>query len=281
MLPAVRGTIFDRDMAPLAENVLHYSFGVHPKKVDDPETLVRTFTEATGKSEQGYRSALAKNSPFVYLERNMRSDLARNLVRLEDEGLIVHRHGYRFYPHHAIAAQILGFTNADNTGLEGVEKEYDDVLGGRDGWIILQTDGKGRTRRNESYPRQKPVDGSDIVLTIDLEYQAILQDELSRRMTATGARGAQGIIMEPVTGKILAMASLPGFDPNEYVSSPRETYRNRVITDQFEPGSTLKLSLPPRHLPWVPSHWIRNSTVKTGASIFGGPLSATGPILDC
>ncbi|MFQ6675428.1 MAG: penicillin-binding protein [Fidelibacterota bacterium] len=241
VLPAVRGTIFDRNMAPLAENVLHYSFGVHPDKVKDPEVLIRKFADATGKSEETFRRAFSHEGPFVYLERNLRSDRAQNLLPLEDEGLIVHRHGYRFYPHRAMASQVLGFTSTDNIGLEGVEKEFDAVLRGRDGWIILQTDGKGRTRRNEGYPRQEPVDGSDVVLTIDLEYQAILQDELSRRMTATGSRAAQGIIMEPSTGKILAMASLPDFDPNDYLSWPRENYRNRIITDQFEPGSTLKL----------------------------------------
>lgn len=241
VLPAVRGTIFDRDLAPLAENVLHYSFGVHPLKVKNREFLVRKFAEVTGKGEDGYRSALSSNRPFVYLERNLKSDLAGELPQLEEEGVIVHRHGYRYYPHHSVGSQILGFTNSDNSGLEGVEKEFDDVLRGRDGWIILQTDGKGRTRRNEGYPRQEPLDGSDIILTIDLEYQAILQDELSRRMADTEARGAQGIIMEPFTGKILAMASLPGFDANEYSRWPRENYRNRVITDQFEPGSTLKL----------------------------------------
>ena len=86
-----------------------------------------------------------------------------------------------------------------------------------------------------------PVDGSNIQLTIDLEYQSILQEELARRINETKAKGAMGILMDPQTGAVLAMASLPDYDPNNPSSSPLENQKNKVITDQFEPGSTYKI----------------------------------------
>ncbi|MFQ6674143.1 MAG: peptidoglycan D,D-transpeptidase FtsI family protein, partial [Fidelibacterota bacterium] len=240
-LPAVRGTIYDRNHLPLAENVVHYSFAVHPGKVENKEAIISALAQVTHRSREYYEEKLRSGGKFVYLERNLRNDICRPLLNLEDEGLIIHRHGYRFYPHHNIASQIVGFTNTDNLGLEGIEKEFDGRLKGRDGWIILQTDGKGRSRKKQDFPKHEPLDGSDIILTIDLEYQAILQDELLRRVETTGARGAYGIVIDPQSGKILAMASLPDFDPNDHLASPPDHYKNRVIADQFEPGSTLKI----------------------------------------
>ncbi len=211
-LAAVRGTVKDRHGDELATNVVHYSFAIHPSKVENRDNLINAFTK-----------------------------VARPLLELNDKGLVSSRHGYRSYPHKNVASQIIGFTNVDNKGIEGVEKQFDKKLQGKDGWIVLQRDGRGGSRRNNAYPRMAPVDGSDVFLTIDLQYQAILQDELQRQVNRTSAGGAMGVILEPATGKILAMASLPDYDPNEAATFPRETFRNRAVTDQFEPGSTFKL----------------------------------------
>ena len=104
------------------------------------------------------------------------------MLRIEDKGLISNRHGYRYYPQKRIASQVLGFTDVDNVGIEGIEKQFNKHLKGKSGWIVLQKDGKGRSRRNNSYPRMAPVDGSDLHLTIDLRYQAILQNELQKQV---------------------------------------------------------------------------------------------------
>jgi len=241
ILPAVRGTIRDRNLSELAQNVVHFSFAIHPQKVKDQQALISSFTEATGRSRHYYEKKFNSEASFIYLERNLENDLSRSLLNLKDEGLVSYRHGYRSYPHHNIAAQIVGFTNIDNIGLEGTEKEFNTYLRGRDGWLILQTDGKGRSQKNPSYPQEKPIDGCDVILTIDLDYQAILHDELYQQMLLKGARGAMGILIEPRSGKILAMTSFPDFDPNYPFNFPKENYKNRVITDQFEPGSTFKI----------------------------------------
>ena len=241
ILSAVRGKIRDRNHIPLAENIIHYSFAIHPEEVENRQEIITSFSSATGRSRDYYEGRLNNSSPYVYLERNLRSEVSRELMKIRDRGLITNRHGYRFYPHQKIASQVLGFTNVDNLGLEGIEKQFDNHLKGRDGWIVLQRDGKGRNWRNHAYPRRDPMDGSDIILTLDLNYQAILQDELSRRVVQTGAAGGMGLLVEPHTGRILALACLPDFDPNEPAASVREAYKNRIITDQFEPGSTFKI----------------------------------------
>ncbi len=240
-LAAVRGAVKDKNGNELATNVVHYSFAIHPSEVENREQLITAFSEATGRERKYYEARFNEPVNYVFLERNLRSEVARPLLELSDRGLVSSRHGYRSYPHKNVASQIIGFTNVDNRGIEGVEKQFDKNLQGKDGWIVLQQDGKGRSRRNNAYPRMAPVDGSDVYLTIDLQYQAILQDELQRQINRTSAGGAMGVILEPATGKILAMASLPDYDPNAAATFPRATFRNRTVTDQFEPGSTFKV----------------------------------------
>ena len=240
-LSAVRGSVKDRNNNDLASNVVHYSFGIHPKEVENRERLINAFAEATGRQRNYYEERFNSQASFVFLDRNLRYNIAQPLLRIEDKGLISNRHGYRYYPQKRIASQVLGFTDVDNIGIEGIEKQFNKNLKGKSGWVVLQKDGKGRSRRNNSYPRMAPIDGSDLYLTIDLHYQAILQNELQKQVKRTSAKGAMGVIVEPSTGKILAISSLPDFDPNEAATFPPETFRNRVITDQFEPVSTFKL----------------------------------------
>lgn len=241
LLPAVRGTIYDRNFSPLAENIVHYDFAVHPSRVENRDLIISTFSQVTGRSKDYYKIRLDSDNSYEFLERNLRHEESQLLLALKDEGLVAHRHSSRFYPHRHIASQVVGFTNVDGEGLEGLEWQYDASLKGQAGWTILETDGHGRSRKNQAYPIQKPSDGNNLILTIDMEYQAILRDELERQINATGAIGGMGIIMEPYSGKIRAIASLPDYDPNAPVLTEKEFYRNRVITDQYEPGSTFKI----------------------------------------
>jgi|TARA_B100001964_G_scaffold209298_1_gene242691 cell division protein FtsI/penicillin-binding protein 2 len=241
LLPAIRGTIHDRKFRPLAENVVHYDFAIHPNRVENRDLIVSTFSKVTGRSKEYYENRLDSDKTYEFLERNLKHDESKPLLTLKDKGLVAHKHSSRLYPHGHIASQIIGFTNIDGKGLEGLEWQYDVGLIGKTGWIILETDGHGKSRKNQAYPIQKPVDGNNLVLTIDAEYQAILQDELERSIASTGAAGGMGIILEPFSGKILAMSSLPDYDSNTPSLSQQEFIRNRVITDQYEPGSTFKI----------------------------------------
>ena len=129
----------------------------------------------------------------------------------------------------------------DGKGIAGIELKYDRFLKGEAGWVVKSADGLGKTQRKINYPVNQPANGADIYLTIDLEYQTLLQEELIRRIEETGARSASGILMNPQDGSILAMASVPDYDPGAPGNYPVENQKNRVITDQFEPGSTYKI----------------------------------------
>ena len=157
--------------------------------------------------------------------------------------LITNKKSRRSYPHSNIASQIIGFTNDDDSGLVGIERYYEKFLSGTDGWVVKQKNVAGRRGSfyKSSFPIKQPIEGSNIQLTIDIEYQSILQEELQRRIDESDAKGAMGILMNPQNGNILAMASLPDFDLNNPNQYSLENQKNKVVTDRFEPGSTYKI----------------------------------------
>jgi len=240
-LLAVRGNIYDRHDRPLTRNIIHYSLGAHPSKIKDKQSFSQLIAEATGKESEYYMSKLESKSDFVYLDRNLRRDKVESILGTRITGLVVERKSRRSYPHSNVAAQLVGFTDVDDKGLVGIEKEFNTLLSGTPGWVVKQVNGEGRSQIKTSFPMKPPVDGANIQLTIDLEYQSILQEELARRVNESNAKGAMGVLMDPQTGAILAMASLPDYDPNRPGASPTENQKNKAITDQFEPGSTYKV----------------------------------------
>ena len=238
---AVRGNIFDRKNTPLTRNIIHYSIGAHPAAIHHKEELARHMSDITGRSVDVYLKKLDSDNPFVYLERNLRKDVYSALNIDAQEGILIERNARRYYPQDNVGAQIVGLTDVDDRGLLGLEKEYNTVLLGSPGWVIKQRNGKGQLNPKTGLPVKPPVDGAHIQTTLDLEYQSILQDELSQAISSFDAVSATGIILDPQTGDILAMASVPDFDPNNPSQYPVENQKIRAITDQFEPGSTYKI----------------------------------------
>ena len=240
-LMAVRGNIYDRQNNLLTNNIIHYSIGVHPSKVKDKIKFANVIANATERDASYYINKLNSKADFIYLDRNLRQAKVKSIIDKKITGLVIERKSRRSYPHSNIAAQIVGFTDVDDKGLIGIEEEYNEQLSGKPGWVVKQVNGKGRSQYKTSFPMKAPIDGANIQLTIDLEYQSILQEELSRRMNEANAKSAMGVLMNPQTGAVLAMASLPSYDPNNPMSSPIENQKNKIITDQFEPGSTYKV----------------------------------------
>ena len=148
---------------------------------------------------------------------------------------------HRFYPHGLIASQILGYTDSDDNGISGLEKDYNEYLSGTAGKSIKSKGWKGKFQNRSDLPYTAPLNGNSIELTLDLNYQSILQQELEKRLKETSSKSAMGVIMNPQTGAILAMASVPSFNNNDFSKYPLDNHRCRVITDQFEPGSTFKI----------------------------------------
>ena len=240
-LMAVRGNIYDRKNNLLTNNIIHYSIGVHPSKVKDKIKFANMIANATERDASYYINKLNSKADFIYLDRNLRQAKVKSIIDKKITGLVIERKSRRSYPHSNIAAQIIGFTDVDDKGLIGIEEEYNEQLSGKTGWVVKQVNGKGRSQYKTSFPMKAPIDGANIQLTIDLEYQSVLQEELSRRMNEANAKSAMGVLMNPQTGAVLAMASLPSYDPNNPMASPIENQKNKIITDQFEPGSIYKV----------------------------------------
>ena len=152
------------------------------------------------------------NLPHSLFEKILRQNKVKPLLEQIIPGLVVERKSRRYYPQENIASQTVGFTDVDDKGLTGIEKEFNSYLAGTAGWVVKQVDGKGRSQIKTSFPIKPPIDGSNIQLTIDLEYQSILHEELNRRINETNAKGAIGIIINPQNGSILAMSSMPDFN---------------------------------------------------------------------
>lgn len=240
-LPAIRGNIYDRNNTPLTRNIIHYTFAAHPSKVTDKSKLAQTFSDVTKRPADYYLKKLESGKNFIYLERNLKKDQCAGLLDDPVDGLYIERNTRRFYPHGSIASQIVGCSDVDDRGITGIENRFEEFLRGKSGWIVKQRNGLGGSNPKNSFPIQAPVDGQNIQLTIDLDYQSILQEELHTQRVKTNATSATGIILNPHTGEIYAMASLPDFDPNKPSAAPVEYQKLRAITDQFEPGSTFKI----------------------------------------
>jgi len=241
ILPANRGNIFDRKDKPLTRNIIHYTLSANPYKVKDKIGLATAISERTGQPKEKYLKKLNSNAKFSYLERNIQRETLGTLEITTFEGLTIERKYRRFYPHNHIAAQVLGFTNIDDEGISGIEKDFNSYLTGKPGAVYKTKGWSGKIQHKSGMPFQAPTDGCNIQLTLDLEYQSILEEELKRRQIETNALSATGIIMDPQSGEILAMASTPGFDNNKFETSVPTQQRIRAITDQFEPGSTFKV----------------------------------------
>lgn len=242
-LIALRGNIYDKNDVPLTKNIIHYSVGVHVEKVKNIEEVAIPLSKITGRDSDFYSKKLKnKRSGYQVLELKVSRKVGEKIEK-EIPELKTRRQSRRFYPHANIASQIIGFTKHNDSGLVGIERYYEKFLAGKDGWIVKQKNVAGRkgSFHKTSFPIKEPIKGSNIQLTIDIEYQSILQEELQRRIDEAGAKGAMGILMNPQNGDILAMASLPDFDLNNPNGFPLENQKNKIITDQFEPGSTYKI----------------------------------------
>ena len=194
IIPANRGNIYDRNSRPLTRNIIHYTFSVNPSKVKDKNSLALELSKRTGNPKEKYLKKMDSKSKFEYLERNLQRD---NLGLLETKifpGLTIERKYRRYYPHDNIAAQILGYTNLDDEGISGIEKDYNHYLTGNPGWVLKTKGWSGKVQHKSGMPFERPIDGSNIQLTIDLEYQSILEEELEKRQFETDASSATGII---------------------------------------------------------------------------------------
>ncbi len=248
VLPAVRGNIYDRHNNVLVSNSMFVSFAADPKLIgDDAAVVAEKFSYVFGKPRAFYlsklRSTTSSGTPrrFVWLERRVRPEVAKRIEAAKLPGIVVLNEPKRLYHYDDVAGTLVGFTDVDNKGISGIELQFDKYLRGKNGSVIMQRDGLGRARPSVDYPRIEPRDGHHLILTIDLAYQSIVEEELKRGVERFKADAALAVMMNPKTGEILALANYPGLNPNDLGSYDIHAARNRVITDIFEPGSVFKV----------------------------------------
>ncbi len=245
ILPAVRGSLYDRSGNVLASNTMFVSFAADPKIVaDQSQRIAEKFSRVFGKPVKYYLSKLRGEDAakrFVWLERHVTPDLARRIESSDLQGAVAIDEPKRLYHYDDLAGPLVGLTDIDNNGIAGIELQSNDVLSGTNGSITMQRDGLGRTRPSADYPRVDPVNGHDLVLTLDLAYQSIVEEELKRGVSANKADGGLAVMLNPKTGEVLALATVPSINPNRFDGRDLESAKNRPITDVFEPGSIFKI----------------------------------------
>jgi cell division protein FtsI (penicillin-binding protein 3) len=242
VLLAQRGVISDRNGHPLVTNSRHITFGADPTMMTEKNTVATLFARVFDKPRAQYLGKLGQSDTrFVYLERRVLPSYARRINAGEYEGLRMFDEPRRLYHYDRVAAQIVGFTDVDNKGLSGIELRLDSLLRGINGSVVMQRDMYRGRRPSVDIPRQDPVNGCSVTLTIDVEFQAIVEEELRKGVEHSKARGGLGIVLDPSSGEVLAMASYPSIDPADPSTINPGDSRIRAITDMFEPGSTFKI----------------------------------------
>lgn len=239
-IPAQRGAIFDREGTPLAIGVEGREVYAVPREVADPEATARALADVLGGDPEDYLGRLTLDTTFVYLARKVDMERAEALADLDLDGIHFRRDSIRAYPNGTLAAQAIGFVGIDGYGLEGLEQHYESVLAGTPGQIRAERDSGLRAIPGGMIEETSPVDGSSLILTLDAEIQYEAQRLLRGAIEKTDAKSGTVTVLDPDDGSVLALAAYPEFDPNRFSEEEPSAFRNRAITDVYEPGSTMK-----------------------------------------
>jgi cell division protein FtsI (penicillin-binding protein 3) len=240
-LAAQRGSIFDRDGAELALSMDMQTIFANPRFVPDPKAAAAALAPVLGVDPATVEERLSRDSGFVYLARKVDLEVADRVRALGIPGIDSVAESKRLYPAGQVAAHVLGFVGMDNEGLAGLEHRHEQVLRGKPGKVLMERDPRGHPIPAGKSYFVPPTPGHDLVLTIDREIQHVAEGALAEAVAAWSAKGGSVVVMQPKTGEILALANLPTFDPNQAGASPNEAWRNRALTDAYEPGSANKV----------------------------------------
>lgn len=238
---AHRGLILDRYNEPLAVSSPVDSVWVNPPVVAESADGIGKLASELKLHRQWLEQRVTSNldREFLYVERHVSPDKAQRIRALEIPGVYLQREYKRFYPNGEVTSHLLGFTNLDEEGQEGLELAYDRSLAGKDGQKRVIQDGRGRVIQEVEVLRT-PVQGVDFVTSIDLRVQYLAYRELKGAMREYHAHAGTVIVLDIATGEVLAMVNQPSFNPNDRTQFDAARFRNRAVTDIFEPGSSIK-----------------------------------------
>ena len=242
VLHAQRGPILDRQGTPLATSTPTESLFVQPRSVGDPVRVTARLAPIIGLPPAEVHAVLTSSRSFVWLRRRLPPAVAAGVRALREPGLGFLPEPLRLYPNRELAAHVVGFEGVEG-GLEGIERAFEGELAGTPGKAIVGRDALGREVA-APHMLEPPQPGLGVMLTLDRAIQYMTERELDAAYRRTGARSAMAVVLDPRTGEVLALAIRPTFNPNAFLDVPsRDRWRDRAVTDPFEPGSTFKVIL--------------------------------------
>ena len=254
-IKAARGKIYDRNGIVLADNQVVCSVSVIYYQIKEPQKVIKLLSQKLALSEEKVKKKVEKVSSREKIKSNVPKSVADEIREAGLDGVKVDEDYKRYYPFGTLASKVLGFAGADNQGILGIESRYDDVLKGTDGKILTLTDYQGIEIENAAETRVEPVNGNDLYLSVDYNVQCYVQQAAEKVLKVKKAKRVSVILMNPQNGEIYALVSLPEYDLNEpfvltkaYEAEGKnqndklnDMWRNPVISDSYEPGSTFKI----------------------------------------
>ena len=254
-IKAARGKIYDRNGIVLADNQAVCSVSVIYYQIKEPQKVIKLLSQKLALSEEEVKKKVEKVSSREKIKSNEQKSVADEIREAGLDGVKVDEDYKRYYPFGTLASKVLGFAGADNQGILGIESRYDDVLKGTDGKILTLTDYQGIEIENVAETRVEPVNGNDLYLSADYNVQCYVQQAAEKVLKVKKAKRVSVILMNPQNGEIYALVSLPEYDLNEpfvltkaYEAEGKnqndklnDMWRNPVISDSYEPGSTFKI----------------------------------------
>ena len=255
-IKAARGKIYDRNGIVLADNQAVCSVSVIYYQIKEPQKVIKLLSQKLALSEEEVKKKVEKVSSREKIKSNVPKSVADEIREAGLDGVKVDEDYKRYYPFGTLASKVLGFAGADNQGILGIESRYDDVLKGTDGKILTLTDYQGIEIENAAETRVEPVNGNDLYLSVDYNVQCYVQQAAEKVLKVKKAKRVSVILMNPQNGEIYALVSLPEYDLNEpfvltkaYEAEGKnqndklnDMWRNPVISDSYEPGSTFKIT---------------------------------------
>jgi len=236
-----RGSILDRNGTTLAESIHMDSCYAEPRRIKDVDGTAGVLAPILGIPKGELVAKLSLNKSFTWIQRWLAPEVATRVRNMRLPGIGFAPESKRFYPNMEIAAHVVGFTGHDPNGLEGIELKYDSTILGNTGYMIMERDALGRNIAVMNTVIKDSSPGKSVVLTLDKSIQFIAEKELAKAVTESNAKSGMALVMESDTGKVLAMANYPTFNPNAFSRYSLSQLRNHVVADSFEPGSTFKV----------------------------------------
>ena len=239
-IPARRGDIFDRRGVPLAQSVDVDSIWLDPSILTDEKGSAKALAKALQLDQKELFEKVVKGRKFIWVKRQVTPAEVAKVKELQVPGIGFTKEPRRFYPQRELAAHVIGLVGTDSHGLDGLELSFEDELSGdrvtREGF----RDAKGRKLMTNGLEDQIAKQGAMVTLTIDRQLQYVTEKALLKAVDDAKALSGMAVMMDPKTGEILALANAPRFNPNSTTGTSAEVFRNRAVTDTFEPGSTFK-----------------------------------------